>query len=80
MRITELIAALQNKLDQYGDLEVFITWEGVIKEVNFKNIYKVTDPTPTQPGSSLFIDADENHYKHEFAADPNEGEEYDTNR
>ena len=65
MIISELIATLQVRLEKHGDVKVMTTWEGIMVGIEPRNIYLSKD-------GSLFIDADRNSYKNEFAVDPSE--------
>ena len=65
MIISELIATLQVRLEKHGDVTVVTTWEGITVKIDPSSIYLSKD-------GSLFIDADGNSYKNEFAVDPSE--------
>ena len=65
MTISELMAALERRLQKHGDIKVKITWEGITQNIEQDNIYLSKD-------GSLFIDADHNSYKNDFAVDPSE--------
>ena len=67
MRISELIEVLRLRQQTHGDVEVEVTWEGVIREIGPDSIYK-------SRRGALYIDADDNFYKERFAVDPHEGE------
>ena len=67
MKISELIQALEQRLDKHGDVEVEITWESITRTIDNSSIYM-------SKFDCLFIDADDNFYKNEFAVDPSEGE------
>lgn len=62
------VTVLQNKMKKHGDIEVEVTWEGITRSIFTDAIYKSND-------GPLYIDADENSYKDEFAVDPAEGED-----
>lgn len=66
MKISGVIKCLQNRLEKHGDIEVKVTWEGIIRELFFDRIYK-------SKFGSLYIDADFNQYKEDFSEDINEG-------
>lgn len=67
MKISGLIAVLQNRMEKYGDIEVEVTWESTTCQISTDSIYKSKE-------GSLYIDADGNNYKYAFAVDPTEGE------
>lgn len=67
MKTSELITVLQARLRKHGDVEVVTTWESIQVSIAPPNVYLSTD-------GRLYIDADENSYKRDFAADPTEGE------
>ena len=67
MRISELIEVLRLRQQTHGDIEVKVTWEGVIRVFGPDSVYK-------SKRGALYIDADGNFYKREFAVDPHEGE------
>jgi len=66
MKLSKLISALQRRLEEHGDVEVEVTWEGGTKTIENASIYK-------SKCGSLYIDADDNYFKSCFAVDPNEG-------
>lgn len=66
MKISELITTLQNRIKKHGDVEVEITWESITKTISTDAIYKSKD-------GPLYIDADDNCYKEDFAVDTAEG-------
>ena len=68
MKISELITTLQKRLKKHGDIEVEVTWESITTSITTDAIYKSKD-------GPLYIDADENYYKGEFAVDPTEGDD-----
>lgn len=67
MKISELIEVLQARLQKHGDVEVVTTWESIQVDIAPQNVYLSTD-------GRLYIDADGNSYKADFAVDPTEGE------
>lgn len=67
MKLSELLAILQGKLDLYGDLEVRVTSDRIIYSLYDEMIYRAKN-------GSLYIDADGAWYKDHFAVDPHEGE------
>lgn len=68
MKISELIAALNERMNAHGDVEVEITWESCRRDIDNSSIYLSKD-------GPLFIDADGKFYKQSFAVDPTEGED-----
>jgi hypothetical protein len=70
MKISELIAVLQQKLTEHGDREVQTTWEGTTEEIERRNVW-------LSKAGPLYIDANclGEFYKERFAADPKEGEQ-----
>ena len=74
MSTLELVTLLQAKAAKYGDILVETTWEGITRDIETKNVYanKLGDRNDGQ--QVLFIDADKNSYKAEYALDPQEGE------
>lgn len=66
MKISELIEVLRSRMEAHGDVEVEITWEGTVHPISPPLIYQ-------SKSGELYIDAYENFYKNEFAADPSEG-------
>ena len=60
--IKELIDILKK---YHGDLKVFCTWETCIIPLEKKNIYKSKE-------GNIFIDADDNNYKSNYAEKPKE--------
>lgn len=67
MKISELILILQDHLQKHGDLEVKTTWESTVNYLDPDNIYR-------SKRGELYLDADCNSYKREFAVDVHEGE------
>jgi len=67
MSISELIGELQSRLRTHGEREVKITWESTKHEIDPSRIYLSQD-------GPLYIDADGNFYKSDFAVDPHEGD------
>ena len=65
MKISELIETLQARLKKHGDVEVRCTWEGIEAWIEKDGIYLAKN-------GCLYIDADGNSYKEEFAVDPTE--------
>lgn len=66
MLVSELIQTLQQRLAAHGDREVKTTWEGIYTGLSPQHVY-------LGKNTSLIIDADDCHYKRDFAVDPNEG-------
>jgi hypothetical protein len=69
MKVSELIAVLQRRLEKHGDLEVLTTWEGTVQEIEPNSVYKERDALV------LFIDADGNSSVNPWAEDSTEGED-----
>jgi hypothetical protein len=61
MRISEMITVLEQNLKLHGDVEIKVTWEGTLHEIDECNIY-------LSKKGPLYIDADENFYKSDFLA------------
>jgi len=68
MKISKLIATLQNRMRKHGDIEVEVTWEGITRAISTDAVYKSKD-------GPLYIDADGNCCKRSFAVDPTEGDD-----
>jgi len=74
MTISELITNLEKAKSKWGDIQVFITWEGQVVEIDPISIYKESDVeiemySAKKEKSVLFLDADNNHYKSDNAED-----------
>jgi hypothetical protein len=67
MKISELIAILEQRQKEHRDVEVEVTWEDGTHCINSDNVWLAK-------GGVLYIDADENFYKESTAVDPHEGE------
>ena len=74
LRISELIAVLQERLSRHGDLPVLATWEGIVRELSPAHVYAGKDGGAPPTADVLYIDADDNDGKDHFALDPTEGE------
>lgn len=59
MKTSALIAVLQDQLAKHGDLEVEVTWEGVIRPIDAGSVYPGKD-------GQLLIDGDGNFYESEL--------------
>ena len=66
MNISQLIEVLRSRMEAHGDVEVEITWEGTFHPISPPLIY-------LSKSGELYIDAENNFYKKEFAVDPLEG-------
>jgi hypothetical protein len=78
MKTSELIRALQKSIDRHGDLDMLVIWEGTTHGISQSSVfagkereYRSEDP---KDNDVLYIDADENLYKQDFANDPSENE------
>lgn len=67
MKISELIKVLENKIQKHGDRDVEVTWESTTQSIDLNSIY-------LSKAGPLYIDADANFYKKDFAVDSKEGE------
>jgi len=56
MKISKLIAILNNRLEKYGDRDINVTWEGMKADIKTTSVSLGED-------AMLFIDDDGNYYK-----------------
>ncbi len=64
------VGGLIELLSKYPEyLKIMFTWESTINSIVKSNVYF------SKLGSFIYLDADGNSYKHEFAEDPSENEE-----
>jgi hypothetical protein len=69
MKLSELIAVLNDRIATHGDRDVEFTWEGITRPVKGSEIY-------LSKGGGLYLNADPDDYgmyKNRFAVDPTEG-------
>ena len=71
MKVSELIETLQARLKKHGDVEIRCTWEGIETFLEKDQIYLAKSGIH-RSHECLYIDADNNSYKAEFAVDPTE--------
>lgn len=68
-RETMTVKEVKDLLNKYNDnTKVFITWESTVNSICKREFYIATT-------GSLYLDADGNYYKREFAKDYSENEE-----
>jgi hypothetical protein len=67
MKISELIALLEQRQKRYGDIEADFACENEICSISSDSVWLGRDGV-------LYIDADDNYYKESMAIDPHEGE------
>jgi hypothetical protein len=61
MKISELVAVLNDRRERHGDVDVIVMWETTTHEITLRCIYLRKD------GAAIVIDADDNTYKDKFA-------------